>query len=413
MNVTMSLHLLLATSMSAFCVPASSFRWEASKHPMLMRLGYLPVLCCLVLLTPSAASAAHHSAQAAPPESSSETLSETALAYEHAGRWREANTLLRRGIDRARRTGDERTRARLTAQLGSILRRQERWDEARTAYETALRLSTAADDRFTQATSWFGLGEVGYFKATYYFEGDVLEPRAAVERSLQLREAIGDTVGMAESFYRLGTIHERLGQDAAAQAFFARGAALAREAGDPRQMANNLTHLAARYVEQGDLDQALAHDLEAVALSERPGGSRLGLAFFLANVASDYQRKGDLVQAFAYARRALAVSRSLGHQLTIARNLSLLAELYVVRGQVGEAIRVGERALSTACRAGLRRPTFDAWLSLGDLDAKHGDTRTARKSYNAGLALARQHRYAAGIAQASARIEQLRKTTAN
>lgn len=391
----------------------------------LMRLRLLMV--CLVLLTaflvaaPVDARSALTAAQAARPASSASpdkglsgtALSERALTYEHAGRWREANRLLRGGIDRARRAGDTRMEAKLTAQLGSVLRRQERWDEAREAYERALRLSTAAGDRSVQAASWFGLGEIGYFKATYYFEGDLVAPREAVQRSLQLREAIGDKAGTAESLYRLGTISERLREMETAHALFERGAALAREAGDPRHIANNLTHLASRYAGQQDLDRALAYDLEAVAVSERAGGSRLGLAFFLANVGSDYQSKGDLGQAFSYARRALAVSQSLRHQLTIARNLSLLADLHAASGRLDEAIEFGERALSTACKAGLARPTFEAWLSLGDLDAKRGNLARARESYEAGLALARARRYAEGIAQSSARLEQLRQSKGN
>jgi tetratricopeptide (TPR) repeat protein len=137
------------------------------------------------------------------------------------------------------------------------------------------------------------------------------------QQALELREALQDTRGMSESYFQIGVVYERWQQYTQAQEYYAQ----ARQIADAYDYAVEKTeparHFAFQALREGDLEQALARALQALALREA-AGFRPYLPLDHLLLRDIYQAKGDTAQAHAHAQHAQALAEELGLQSLIA-----------------------------------------------------------------------------------------------
>jgi tetratricopeptide (TPR) repeat protein len=97
--------------------------------------------------------------------------------------------------------------------------------------------------------------------------GDYRKAFEVHTEALQLRRAVGDTDGEANTLNHLGTALAKLGEKNKAHGYFDRSLALHRTSSNPYVLARTLTNLGALDRELGNTPQALAGLNEAVATS--------------------------------------------------------------------------------------------------------------------------------------------------
>ncbi len=135
------------------------------------------------------------------------------------------------------------------------------------------------------------------------------------------------------------------GDEAAAESWLEQAAALGREAGDPRTVANALNSLGVVALGQGAPARAEACLEDGLALM-REAGARRDVASVLTNLGIALYMKEDMERAADAFAEALAVSREVGDRDLIATSLANLSSVALRQREVARADALGREALA-------------------------------------------------------------------
>jgi tetratricopeptide (TPR) repeat protein len=137
------------------------------------------------------------------------------------------------------------------------------------------------------------------------------------QHALELRETLHDTRGMSESSFQIGVVYERWQQYARAQEYYAQARQLADRYDHPFEKTEPARHVAFQALREGNLDQALARALQALALREA-AGFRPYLPLDHLLLRDIYLALGDTTQAQLHAQHAQALAEEMGLQSLVA-----------------------------------------------------------------------------------------------
>jgi class 3 adenylate cyclase/tetratricopeptide (TPR) repeat protein len=143
-----------------------------------------------------------------------------------------------------------------------------------------------------------------------YRQGDNADARARFDTSLQTRERIGDTNGVAAVLQNLANLCVDQNDWVAAETHFARCLDIRRKVGDVAGTANALNGLGNVYLGRADYDCAAATFGECLDIFEEISAG-FGIAVATLNLGQIETERGDLTLALEYLARAHAAAQPL------------------------------------------------------------------------------------------------------
>jgi class 3 adenylate cyclase/tetratricopeptide (TPR) repeat protein len=291
-----------------------------------------------------------------------------------------ARALAERGLGLATEPAD---RFALTCLLGDTLHDLGAMTEARAAYEAAL--EAAADDR-ERTSAWLGLaavkrvtedldgafadlaraqvaaerhGLIAQLARVHFLRGNLYFPRGDIEgclaeheKSLRLAREVGSPELEAQALGGLGDAEYVRGRMITAHRHLRRCVELAARHGFGRIEVANLPMAAFTRFYAGELAEAYADSLAAVAAAERVGHQRAAMvACHIVFLAAASQAEPDV--ASRHVERAIDLSRQLGAQRFEAEGLWFEAEILQAKGRQTEALARIRQALAISRETGM------------------------------------------------------------
>jgi predicted ATPase/DNA-binding CsgD family transcriptional regulator len=222
-------------------------------------------------------------------------------------------------------------------------------------------------------------------------QGDYDRAEELAQQSLALSQELGDTRGIADSLYLLGSVAWITGKAAKALALHEEQVRLIRQIGEPGEVANALFFLADQLGNQGEYARGQALFEEALLLFHKAGnelmvgGTLVRSALYLfwsasVNVATVKQR---LQQGQALISRA-------GDRTWIAHSSVVAALIALSEGETARGYDLAQESLA------IYREMDDKWYIsallhiLGLAEVQRSDLRAARSRYMESLALAQE-----------------------
>jgi predicted ATPase/DNA-binding SARP family transcriptional activator len=260
----------------------------------------------------------------------------------------EARVLARLWAWRSRMWGDEHDRDLLVQGLSllqestadvrpvrALILQQMGWLEgsndpelARAYCQESLALYEALGDRYGMAEVLDTLGTLVRGQGAYD------EARRLYERCLALRREIGDTRGIARSLLRLSSIAQFQGQPADSARLAREGIAISRSIGDQGGAASGILDLAVALLRLGEFAQAESTLEESPALHHNLGFYSASSSIQQALAQAHLGKYGE---ARAQAEAALSLSRKIGHRPHIGLACWLLGCVLLTEGAHAEA----------------------------------------------------------------------------
>lgn len=148
-------------------------------------------------------------------------------------------------------------------------------------------------------------------------QGDYDEAFTYQQHALQLREALHDSRGQAESHFHLGVVYGRWRQRDLAVEHYTKALQIAEQAGHLFERSEPTRHLAWNALWKGDLEAALTHAKLALSLREA-AGFRPYLPFDHLLLSDISLKKGDTANALLHAEIASALAREVGSTRALA-----------------------------------------------------------------------------------------------
>lgn len=262
----------------------------------------------------------------------------------------EAATHFRRALEVARRTNAETDVIfSLFTQLGSVLELSGRFEQALETYEELQAFGRERNDRSIEMKALMA-------KATIYSIFSQLHNPALSEQmlihALEISREIGDRATQARLNWNLMIaflFSKRLEEGLK---YGETALKLARDLGDPEQLAFVLNDLCRLYTCMGRFNDAYAAIKEARSMWIEQD-NQVMLADSLGSEAEAAYNAGDFARSLENSQQALVISENIKNIWGQSYDRMLMAFVLLQNGQLGKAIPLGEHSAQQADEAGL------------------------------------------------------------
>ncbi|MEM7799964.1 MAG: tetratricopeptide repeat protein, partial [Chloroflexota bacterium] len=167
-----------------------------------------------------------------------------------------------------------------------------------------------------------------------------------VNQALELAEAVEDTLAIADSLYRLGSIRYLLGYaDQETVAYVEKSLAYARLGGDPQKISDNLMLLGEISHHLGNFDNAIAYHKESYDVIVEIG-SPYREGFSLDHIGQAYVVQGKYEMSVEYFERSLEAYEAGGYEQRLGWTLLNMATPPLLLGRYAEATNHLKRCLT-------------------------------------------------------------------
>jgi len=187
---------------------------------------------------------------------------------------------------------------------GQLAKASAQWPEVLTTIEGLCREELLLSLKGTLANN---LGVL------YRAKGDWERAIEYYERSLALKEKVGDEYGMAPTFHDLGLVYQHKGKWDKAIEYYERSLAIVEKIGDEYGMSRIFNSLESVYQAKGDWDRATEYYERNLAFKEKVGDEQ-GMAFSYNNIAGLYQGQGRLQEAFPLFQKGVEILDRIGDE---------------------------------------------------------------------------------------------------
>jgi tetratricopeptide (TPR) repeat protein len=147
----------------------------------------------------------------------------------------------------------------------------------------------------------------------YQAKGEWERAIACYERSLALKEKVGDEYGMAPTFHDLGLMYQYKGNLDKAIDYHERSLAIVEKIGDEVGMSCIFNSLGDVYQAKGEWEQAIEYYERSLAIREKVGDEH-GMAFSYNNIADLHQDQGRLQEAVPLFQKSVEILEQIGDQ---------------------------------------------------------------------------------------------------
>lgn len=282
-----------------------------------------------------------------------------------------------------REAGDRSGEIETLIEIGFIRKRKESPAEALAAFEEALALATAPEDRRRAAKAARNVGACRLAE----------DPKGALqplESALAIWTDLGDVREQADVLLAIADSYKRQGLSEKALAAFSGALPLAQKSGDRKLEASVWNAMATVYLSQGESGRVLECVQNALRLAREEKDLKAEAAT-LTTIGSLHRRRGELLLARSSFADALAINQRLGDAANEAKVLLHLGGVHQDLGELDRAREEYGQALSVHRSAETKDRDWEvnARLSLGQVHLKLGDPAAALSWFDSALAISR------------------------
>ena len=283
------------------------------------------------------------------------------------------------------------TAAKLVHNLGMLVQARGDYAAALTEYEKSLKIKEEIGNRAGVASS---LHEIGMI---HQARGDYAAALAEYEKSLKTLEELGNRAGVAASLHQIGMIHQARGDYAAALTEYEKSLKIKEELGNRAGVASSLHQIGMIHQKRGDYAAALAEYEKSLKTLEEIG-DRAGVASSLHNIGAIHQERGDYAAALAEYEKSLKIEEELGNRAGVAISLHQIGMIHQARGDYAAALAEYEKSLKIAEELGDRAGVASSLHHIGMIYQARGDYAAALTEYEKSLKIAEEIGDRAGVA---------------
>lgn len=248
--------------------------------------------------------------------------------------------------------------ARIWGELASVSLRMGRYPEATDQASQGLHLAEQVEGRKVISDCCLILGVIRHG------EGDYAAAENFLHRSLQIREELGDLVGIASALNNLGNLCSDRGGYEEAEEFFRRSFEMRAKIGHTEGMSATLVNRGNVAFNLGRYDGASQHYQQALALAERIGNAHT-VAIARLNLGRTQLCQRDKKKALATLSTALEDAERHGFQDVLALFHAELAVVWIMEGDARAGEEHGSRSREIAEEIGSNYHRAFAARSLG------------------------------------------------
>jgi predicted ATPase/class 3 adenylate cyclase len=230
-------------------------------------------------------------------------------------------------------------------------------------------------------------------RATAHFAGwlgDLDRAEMLARQSLSLSQELGETHGVADSFFHLSALAWMRGKVAEAVSISEERVKLMRQVGEPGEVAEALFYLADQVSMHGDYSRGQVLFEEALTLFRKAGNELWVGATLVQSATHLWYALGDPVTIAQRLQQGQVLISNVGDRYLSAACSGLAAGIALSEGELNRAYDLAQEALAIERELGARLYVIGTLIFIGLVQAQRGDRRAAVSSYQQSLAIGRE-----------------------
>ncbi|MCU0607195.1 MAG: tetratricopeptide repeat protein [Candidatus Edwardsbacteria bacterium] len=306
-----------------------------------------------------------------------------ALTYIRRGDYHAAEKACLDGIKLLPASADPQIEADLSNSLGQTYWHLAEWAQAIAIHQKSLALKERVGDRYGIATSYNNLGLVYY----RMYEWDKSEE--CHQKSFAIREQIGDISGLAKSYNNLALIYRHLHDWGRAMDYHSKCLAIMERIGSSYEIAISHTNLGFIHKARGEWDRALWSYNRAIQIALSIGARNVLLDTYIKK-AEVYLSLGTLEDAALFCQKAMELATELGGRLELGRGINIQGRIYQMRRQWDRAMEALGQARDIFSQLDIKAGEAFILKNMADLHRELGELDRAEKLAGKALSLAQR-----------------------
>lgn len=227
--------------------------------------------------------------------------------------------------------------------------------------------------------------------------GDMQRSQRAAATSIARAKALGSQLLLANALDReswawsnLGELNKAIADEVEARELYA-------SAGDTYEAAIATHGIGIFRQHKGDFAEA-RKSFESALTEFRRSSAQWDIASCSNHLGELFQETGDLAQARAHLEEALRIQRSLGDKRGVAADLDNLSNVELSVGRLPAARKMKEEALQKFREIGDKRGESITLINLGEVLYQQGDLSAAQEQYQQAIATGKDISHKTGLA---------------
>ncbi|MBN2394819.1 MAG: tetratricopeptide repeat protein [Anaerolineae bacterium] len=319
-------------------------------------------------------------------------------SLDRVGYWEEIRVRLMHALETVRQQLDlPDLEAYLLQNLGVILTKQVKWDQAVASYEQSLVILERSNDMQGIAQVSNNLGFI------FANKGEWDRAIKYYERSLAIKERTNDTLGIAKTKENLANVYALKGEWNLAAKMYEENLVFYERIDDVHQTAMTLNNLGLIYTNKGEWDRAITMYDQSLVILERVSDIH-GMSSVFCNLGGAYLQKGQWDKALRYYKKSLAASEHIGDELGKAKAWMGIGQVYESKRKWNQAIKMYEQSLAIQERVGDVLGTSQTLSNLGSVYLAKGEWDRAATIFEQSLVIKERIGDVGGLARTQSNL---------
>ena len=242
---------------------------------------------------------------------------------------------------------------------GSALQKKGQLSSALEAFQQALKLSIAGQDRAGQTQALNGIASV------YNDLGQFVRAIESYERALKISKETKDSLSESSILNNMGIVYRNLGQFDRSIKLYQEALKLQQKLGDRFGIARTINNLGLVYRNNKEYANSLDYYRQALALTKESGKNPAGEAVILNNIGFLLNERGLNAEAFKSYQQSLEISQKLADRVNESITLGNIGRLYNSQGQFEIALGYYQQALAISRQTGDRAGEAKLYQHIG------------------------------------------------
>ncbi|MES2140032.1 MAG: tetratricopeptide repeat protein [Bacteroidota bacterium] len=194
--------------------------------------------------------------------------------------------------------------------------------------DAGLNGANASEKQSFLITKANALNNIGY---VYKQQGDITKALEWYNKSLKIREEIGNKYGIANSINNIGRIYNIQGNNRKAIEYYKKSLKIQNDIGDKQGASISLNNIGLMYLNQGDIPEALEYYNKSLKIQDEIGDKQ-GVGISLYNIGHVYSTQNNFPKALEAYHNSLKILEEVGDKNGISILYNGLGMLYKDQG---------------------------------------------------------------------------------
>ena len=211
--------------------------------------------------------------------------------------------------------------------------------------------------------------------------GNLDDALVALFRSAEIAYAFKSQGAEAESYCAIADVYSVAGNFENSLVYYQKAkASISKPPVDTISLASVILNIGDLYLKLKKYDSAMAFNATAKKLFESQA-YRVGVGYSLGNIGMWYASTGNSTKGEKFMNEAIAILEETQDYYPICVYLHSIADIYLIKGDLGEAMGYSLQSLQLAEKFALKEQIVEASLKLSDIYAKSENYREAYLTY--------------------------------